>query len=168
MATDIDLFAIKERIKDILNDDTDLFDATGSDRKVRVIDSGAPRMMNNLILETTLPHIWITNDFLIDTVKLKGAVVSNANLVTEHTLGLRIIIMAEEKDGFKVEEVLDDFVKLIAEKITENFELQNPSSGADPKADSCRISQITELSTAMTGQSRQGRIISLKCVVTTG
>ena len=169
MATDVDVFAVKEQIVDILDSNATIFDATGANGKVRLIEAGAPRMKDNLIVETTLPHIWVTNDNTIDEVKITNSTQSNAPKVTTHTLGLKIILLAQEKDGFKVEEVLDDFVKLINEEITENYDLRDPGGlESTSVADSCIVKRVTELSPAMTGKSRQGRNIFLKCVVTTG
>ena len=89
--------------------------------------------------------------------------------MTKHTIGLKIIILAKEKDGFFVEEQLDDFTKLINEIITTNYDLRDPGGAENTsQADSCKIRRITELSSQMTGKARQGRVIFLKCVVTTG
>jgi len=166
MATDVDVFGIKERIADILDSDSALFDATGANNKIRKIDTGAPRMKDGLIVETTLPHIWVTNDTIIDDVRQMSSTVSNAPKTLEHNLHFRIILLAQKKDGFKVEEQLDDFVQLIGQTITENYELNNPVGGADPLADSCRILQVSELNSAQTGLDKQGRIIRLLCLKT--
>ena len=168
MAIDVDLFAIKLRIVDILDSQTTLFDATGASGKVRLIEAGAPRMKGNLIVETTLPHIWVTNEPVIDDIREPTTTEGDASKVLTHTLSLKIILLAQEKDGFDVEEVLDDFVKIINEEISGNHELHNPVGGADPLADYCYVRRVAELSSQMTGKSRQGRVISLKCVVTTG
>ncbi len=169
MAIDVDLFAIKQRIVDILDSNTTLFDATGASGKVRKIEAGAPRMTDNLIVETTIPHIWVTNDAIIDDITIENIVQGNAPQFTKHNISLKILLLAQEKDGFKVEEVLDDFVKLINEEITENYDLRQPAGAESTSvADSCIIRRVTEMGAAMTGKSRQGRIISLKCLVTTG
>lgn len=169
MATDIDLWEIKKQVVDILDSNATIFDATGANSKVRKIDTGAPRMKGNLIVETTLPHIWVTNDTVIDEVRVRNSTESNAPKTTEHTLGLKIILLAEEKDGFDVEEVLDDFVKLITEEITENYDLRDPGGAENTSVvDSCIVKRVMELSPAMAGRARQGRIITLKAVVTTG
>lgn len=167
MATDVDLFGIKQRIVDILDSNSTLFDATGANDKVRKIDAGAPRM-SRLRNETTLPHIWVTNEDAIDVIRQNNSVGGNAPKVLEHQINFKIILMAQEKDGFKTEEVLDDFVKLINQSITENYELNDPATGLSPLADSCYPSRVVELGRVFTGLSLSGRVISLKCVVTTG
>jgi len=167
MATDVDVFAIKEQIGDILDSDTDLFDATGASGKVRKITIGAPRMVR-LVMETTLPQIWITNDSIIDTVRQRTAVQSNAPKTLEHTLRFKIILLEDAKDGPKAEEILDDFVKLINEDITENYDLRDPGGlESTSVADSCVIEQVSELSN-LAGLAKAGRIIKLKAIVTTG
>jgi len=166
MAVDVDVFGIIQRIVDILDSDSTLFDSTGANGKVRKIDSGAPRM-TRLIVETTLPHIWVTTDRTIDTITEPKITISNAVTVLQHQLNFKIILMAQEKDGFKVEEVLNDFVKLINQDLTANYDLRDPSSGLTPLVDSSRITGVVELDTAITGLSRQGRTITLRCVKTT-
>ena len=167
MATDVDVFAVKERIVDILDSDTALFDATGASGKVRKITTGAPRM-SRLEKETTVPQIWVTNDVIIDGQK-RGPTQSNAPLTTEHTLRFRIILIDDAKDGPKTEEKLDDFVKLINEDITENYDLRQPAGAESTSvADSCVVEQVSELNPAFTGLFRSGRVIKLKAVVTTG
>ncbi len=168
MATDVDVFAIKEKIVDILDSNATIFDATGANSKVRKIDKGAPRMREELILETTLPHIWVTNDSTIDVVSVRHSTQSNAPLITEHTIGLKIILLAQEGRGALVEEVLDDFVKLITEEITENFDLRTPAGAESTSvADKCVVTRVEELSSRMSGKARQGRVIHLTCKVTT-
>jgi len=168
MATDVDVFAIKEKLVDILDSDSDLFSATGASSKVRKIDTGGPRMREDLILETTLPHIWVTNDSTVDVVSVRHSTQSNAPLITEHTLGFKIILLAQEGRGAKVEEVLDDFVQLINEDITENFDLRTPAGAESTSVvDKCVVTRVAELSSRMAGRARQGRVIHLTCKVTT-
>lgn len=168
MATDVDLFAIKEQIVDILDSDTTLFDNTGADGKIRKITAGAPRM-SSLRRESTLPQIWVTNDTVIDTISRRTSTKSNAPLSTEHDIGLRLILLDDAKDGPKAEEKLDDFVKLINEIITENYDLRDPGGlESTSVADSCVVSQITEIDPRFIGTERSGRIIRLRLKVTTG
>jgi len=166
MATDVDVFAGKEQIVDILDSDTGLFDATGANDKIKKITTGAPRM-SRLVRETTLPQIWVTNDTIIDDVRQKG-VQSNAPLSTEHTLHFRLILLADGKDGPKAEEILDDFVKLINEIITENYDLRDPGGAENTSVvDSCVVQQVSEIPN-LAGLAKAGRIIKLKAIATTG
>ena len=166
MATDVDLFAIKERLVDILDSDTALFDATGASGKIRRIRAGAPRMAE-LKRETHRPAIWVTNDSLIDTVRQRNPTASNAPITQEHTFGLRLILIVDAKDGPKAEEKLDDFVQLIQQTIIENYDLRTPGGAESTSvADSCVVDQVTELNPAFAGTDKSGRIVRLKVVVT--
>lgn len=167
MATDIDIFAIKERIVDILDSDTDLYDATGADGKVRKIEAGAPDL-NKIDRETVLPHIFVTNDTVIEDVKLTGSAVSNALKSQQHTLQFKIILVVDGKDGPKAEETADDFAKLIKETMSENFDLRNPSTGLDPKVLGCNLLQHGILNTNLFGSSKQGRFLRYRALVNTG
>ena len=167
MATDVDVHGIIKRIVDILDSDATLFDATGANGKVRKIESGALRMPIKVV-ETTLPHIWVTSENTLDLITQIGASASNAIKGLSHTLFFKIILIAKEKDGFKVEEVLDDFVKLINQDITANRRLKDPAAANDPLVDSCIVQQVRELDTSLTGLDRQGRIVILKAVKVTG
>lgn len=168
MATDVDTFAIKEQIVDILDSDTALFDATGAGGKVRKITAGAPRM-EKIARETTIPQIWVTNDNIIDDIRRKNVVQANAPKTLEHTMHFRIILIDDAKDGPKTEEKLDDFVKLINETITENYDLRDPGGAEGTSVvDNCTVIQVTELSPSLAGKDRSGRVIRLRAVVTTG
>ncbi len=165
MVVEVDLFAIKERIVSILGKDTTLFSATGADGKVRKIIAGSPRIEFDSLKETTLPIIFVTHENQISNILRKTGFVNNSITSLEHTIRLKIILLAEEKDGFDVEEVIDDFVKLILEDIEEDIQLKD---GGNPICDSCIPERIYDLSTTQKGYSRQGRIITLKILKTTG
>ena len=166
MATDVDLFAIKEKIVDILDSDSDLFSSSGASDKVRKITAGAPRM-SKLVRETTVPQIWVTNDTLIDEVKQRNPTASNAPVSQEHTFHLRIILIDDAKDGPAAEEKLDDFVQLIQQTMIENYDLRTPAGAESTSvADSCVVDQVTELNPTFAGTERSGRIIRLRVVVT--
>ena len=165
MATDVDLFAIKEQLVDILDSDSDLFDATGANNKVRRIRAGAPRMAE-LKRETHIPAIWVTNDSLIDEVKQRNPVASNAPITQEHTFHLRLILIDDAADGPRAEEKLDDFVQLIQQTIIENYDLRDPGGAESTSVvDSCVVEQVTELNPQFAGHDKSGRIIRLKVVV---
>jgi len=166
MATDVDLFAIKEQIVDILDSNTALFDATGASNKVRRIRAGAPRMAE-LRRETHIPAIWVTNDTLIEEVRQRNPTASNTPITQEHTYHLRIILIDDAADGPRAEEKLDDFVQLIQQTIIENYDLRDPGGlESTSVADLCVVDQVTELSPALAGHDQSGRIIRLRVVVT--
>jgi len=165
MVTDVDLWAIKEQIVNVLDSDTDLFDATGARGKIRKVTVGAPRM-DRLKKETTLPQIWVTNDNIIDDIKNATTTQANAYNLVEHTLHFRLILLEDAKDGPKAEEKLDDFVQLINQTIGENYDLRDPG-GAEVTSvvDSCRVIQVLEFP-GLSGLAKAGRIIRLLAVKT--
>lgn len=168
MATDVDTWEVKKQIESILEADSTLFDSTGALGKVRKIESGAPRM-SELVKETTLPHIWITNDSVIETIRVLASTEGNAPNMLEHTMNFKIILMVEEKDGFDSEEVLDDFVKLIKQDITANYDLRDPGGAESTRvADSTELKQVSQLDPVTMGRRRHGQVISLRVMVTTG
>ena len=161
-STDIDTWAIKLRIVDILDSDSDLFSATGASGKVRQIIAGAPDL-NDIKNEDILPVIYVTNDNVIDDMRYSsGSVVGGVPKVVEHILGFRIILITEGKNGPDAEEKTDDFVKLILEIIQEDYDLTGSGSAL---VDSCIPVQHFVLNQNMIGSEKQGRVIRLKCRV---
>jgi len=156
-STDIDTWAIKLKIVDLLDNDSTLFSATGANGKVRQIIAGAPNM-NDIKNEDRLPIIYVTNDNVIDDMRYSSGSVVSVPKVVEHILGFRIILITEGKDGPDAEEKTDDFVKLILEIIEENYTLAS-------LVDSCIPVQHFVLNQNMIGAEKQGRIIRLKCRV---
>jgi len=166
MATDLDLYAIKERIEAVLENNSTLYDDTGANSKVRQIDAGAPDL-NAISRETVLPHIFITNDDIIEDITQEAPTISNAAKTLEHTVNFLIILVVDGKDGPKAEETADDFAKLIKEEITGNTDLRDPSNGSDPKVARCLITQHAILNRNLFGSSKQGRVFRLRCVAYT-
>lgn len=165
MVIEIDLFAIKQRIVAILQADAGLYDATGAGGKLRQIEAGSPLMNFRVATESVLPHAWVTNENQMDSMTLRGSIVSNAVTEMEHTVRFRIIIISDKKDGATVEKQLDDFTKMILEDIESDVTLKN---GGSPICDLCVPERIYELDQSLSGHTRQGRVITLKCLKTTG
>ena len=97
--TTVDLFAIKEKIVEILKaDTTNLWDSTPSDKtKFRKIESGSPSP--KAIQEPPLPRLWVTSDETVALVKPLGVIESNASKGEEYDIRLKIIFVVEAKDG---------------------------------------------------------------------
>ena len=161
MVVEVDLFGLKEAIVTILKADSVLFSATGASGKVRKIIAGSPRVEFDSLKETTLPIIFVTHEDQIDSMVRTTGIVSNAITTMTHTIRFKIILLAEEKDGHDVEEVLDDFMKLILQDIEEDVNLNG-------NVDLCVPERLYNLSASQIGFARQGRVITLKCLKTTG
>ncbi|MCH8847327.1 MAG: hypothetical protein IIC11_11450, partial [Proteobacteria bacterium] len=93
--TEVDYWAMKERIATILkHDTTNLYNASASDKtKFRKIEAGAPDM--NKPIQGPFPRIYITNEDRFDEMSPKGVVVSRNQKVSEHIMRFLIIAVCE-------------------------------------------------------------------------
>jgi len=163
----IDYFGIKQRIVDILkNDTTNLFSATASDKtKFRKIEAGAPDL--NKPLQGPLPRIFVTNDNIVDEIVSVGSTISNAGKMFRHTMRFLIIAVADGKDGPKAEETIDDFVKLIIEKLRTDVDLRTIGGAESTQlADTSMVERVDILNRDLIGTDITGRIIRLKVIST--
>jgi len=166
--TEVDYWAMKERIATILKDDTtNLYNASASDKtKFRKIEAGAPD--KNKPSQAPLPRIFITNDERFDQMKSKAIIETRNHKMTEHTMMFKIIAVCEGKDGPDAEEKIDDFTKLILQKIKNHNDLSKPTDNTDPLADWSFPESVDILNREMVGDKIAGRVIRLKVVSTTG
>ncbi len=163
----IDYWAIKERIVTILKNDTaNLFSATPSNKtKFRLIEAGAPD--SNKPLKGNLPRIFVTNDNIVDEIVSVGSKVSNAGKMFRHTMRFLIIAVADAKHGPKAEEIIDDFVKLIIEKLRTISDLRTPGGAESTQlADDSVVERVDILNADLIGTDITGRIIRLKVIAT--
>ena len=168
MVTALDLFSIKERIRDILqNDTTDLYSATPSDKtKFRKIEAGSPKLVNGKI-PSPFPALYVTHDNPINDMEPPWNVSANVGNTFENNVNFLLIYIADGKHGQKVEETLDDFTKLITETLQENYDLRNPSDGTDPKVARSWVGQWAELNSQLIGESVQGRVLRFRTIAYT-
>lgn len=166
MATDLDIFAIKERIAAILKNDTDLYTTTAESGKVRKIEAGAPPL-NDITRTTVLPHIFITNDDIIEEVIQHGSTSSNQSRALWHQVNFIIILVTQRSTGPKAENQADDLTKLIKETMAENKDLRHPTAGNDPKVSTCTITRQRIGNKTLFGTTKQDRILSLRCKIFT-
>lgn len=164
----IDFFGIKEQIVAILKSDTtNLFDATpaqGVKTKFRIIEAGAPSKMN--INQPPLPRLWVTNDTLIANVTPTAIFQGNAAKGTEYDYRINIIFVVEEKDGPDTEEGIDDFTKLIIDKIEGNYDLRDDGGLESTRvADGANVIAIQDLPAMFKGDRVKGRVIKFKVIV---
>lgn len=157
MVTELDIFAIKERIEAILENDTDLYDATGaSATKLRQIVVGHPE-------EKTLPsrHAFITNAERYESIR-PVSVISNAWLSLTHDIDFEIHVILKGKSSRDMEEQFDDFRKLIYEAIEENNQLEDPNNpDTDPKVATCWPRATQHFGR---GTNEQKLVITLHCI----
>lgn len=164
--TSIDFFGIKERIVEILkNDTTNLWDSTPSDKtKFRKIEAGSPTTKG--INQPPLPRCWVTSDDLIANVSNVAIVSSNVPNGKEYDFRIKIMFVVESKDGPKTEEDIDDFTKAIINQLETNYDLRTPGGAESTRlAESSEITQVMNLPTMFKGDTVKGRVIRLKVIV---
>ena len=165
----IDIFGIKQQIVAILKSDTsNLYDATpsqGVKTKFRIIEAGAPSKLN--INQPPLPRLWVTSDTLIANVSQITTIGSNASNGQEYDVRINIVFVVEAKSGPATEEDIDDFTKLIIDKLEANYDLRD-DGGAEStsKVDSSQVITIQDLPAMFKGDRVMGRVIKFKCMVT--
>ena len=166
--TEVDYWAMKERIATILKDDTtNLYNASASDKtKFRKIEAGAPDL--NKPVQGPLPRIFITNDDVFDRMKSVTVVQTRNHKMTEHLMVFKIIAICEGKDGPDAEEKIDDFTKLILEKIKNHQDLSKPTDNTDPLADWSFPTEVNILNRELVGVKIAGRVIRLQVLTTSG
>ena len=166
--TEVDYWAMKERIATILkHDTTNLYNASASDKtKFRKIEAGAPDM--NKPVQGPFPRIFITNEDRFDEMSPKGVVVSRNQKLSEHIMRFLIIAVCEGKDGPDAEEKIDDFTKLILQKIKNHNDLSKPTDNTDPLADWSFPESVDILNRELIGDKIAGRVVRLKVKTTTG
>lgn len=163
--TTIDLFAIKQRIVEILQSDTNLYDSTPSDKtKFRKIEAGSPSP--KAIQEPPLPRLWVTSDDVVANINHVAVIENNIHKGDEYDIRIKIIFVVEAKDGPTTEEKIDDFTKLIIEKLEANYDLRNTSGTESTRvAESSRVTQIMDLPALFKGDRVKGRSIKFQVIV---
>lgn len=157
MVTEIDLWAIKTRIKDILEANTTL------NEFFRDFHVGAPA--GNVSEGQPMPYIFITNDEgLIEEDEEASTVQNDAPVTSKHTLHFMIVYMITEKDGPTTEKSLDDIGKTVKETLKENHHLKNPTSSDDPMAFRSYPEETRPLNRDKLGQEVQGRVLFFKVI----
>ena len=162
----MDLFAIKERIVDILKSDTtNLWDSTPSDKtKFRKIEAGSPSP--KAIQEPPLPRLWVTSDDVVANVSHVAVVENNIHLGDEYDIRIKILFVVEAKDGSKTEEDIDDFTKSIIEKLEGNYDLRAVGGAESTRlAEASQVIQIMDLPAMFKGDRVKGRAIKFKVLV---
>ncbi len=164
--TSLDLFAIKERVVDILKSDTtNLWDSTPNDKtKFRKIEAGSPSP--KAIQEPPLPRCWVTSDQNVAVQTHHMVVTNNQGNGEEWDVRLLIYLVVEAKDGSDTEEKIDDFTKAIVELLDNNYDLRAPGGLESTRvAEASEIIAINDLPAMFKGDRVRGRMIRLKVIV---
>ena len=103
MVTEVDHHAIKTRIMNILKDDTNTYDSTGSPNKLVDIFVGRP-YANNLSAHPT-PFCFIANEDNLEEQEPEAVVENNAVQATKHECFYLICMVDDAQDGREVEKL---------------------------------------------------------------
>jgi len=166
--TEVDYWKMKERIRDILQDDTsNLYNATASDKtKFRKVEAGAPDL--NKPIQGPFPRIFITNDDRFDKMTERAVIQTRNHKATEHRMIFKIILVCDGKNGPDAEEKIDDFTKIVLEKIKNHNDLSVPTDNSNPLADLSFPESVDILNRELIGDKIAGRVIKLRVIATTG
>ncbi len=162
MVTEIDVWAIKSRIVDILKDIDDLYTSTGEENKVRAINVGHP---NGKAEAGVLPNIFVTNAQRFRVITKKGNVIANAWKVIDQRIRFEIWITVDGKDSPDAEQKIDGFEEQVLKAIEENNQLGDPLiPGTDFKV-ATSLPVTTEFRRSeMLGTNIQQKIVTIECI----
>jgi len=164
MAVEVDHDAIKTKIVAILKANATLF--TGTDlTKIRAITVGFPQ--GDPFTDQMFDYIFITNSAPFETIRNDGrAVVSNAIKALIHTFNYDIVIIVNGTDARDAETKLDDFQKLTLETLEADVDLTG--AGTTDVDISFPVSVQPYRNATNEGTGKKGRVITLRCIKTTG
>jgi hypothetical protein len=166
MVTEIDVWAIKTRIADILKANIELYTTTGEEGKVRNINVGHS---NGEGEGGVLPNIFITNAQRFRVITKKGNVITNVWKTIDQRIRFEIHLTVDGKDSPTAEQSADGLEKLILESIENNNQLTDVLiPGTDPLVDTS-LPVTTEFRRSdMLGTNVQQKVITIECIKTIG
>jgi hypothetical protein len=165
MATELNHNTIKDQIVAILQADTTLYTTTGEANKLRKITTGFPP--GGEMDDEMLPFAYVTNSpGTFETIK-PGVAVSNAVKVLIHTVFYDVVVVGDLRDARFTENLQDDLQQKILENIEEDHDLTGATSSVVDLCVPVKVAQLKPDEESM-GKSLKGRIITLRCQVTTG
>ena len=169
MVTAVDHNAIKTRIRDILRNESTLYNSTsiGDSGTFRSLEVGTPD--SRKINELNHPSCFITSSEIIEDAIQVGVTSADTDKATEHIIRYLIVFTVDEKDGRKAEETLDSTGKIIAEVLRANKHLgtvANPTLGR--LVQEIWPEQLGILNRDLAGSNVQGRVWRVKVKAYTG
>lgn len=119
--TEPDVNLIKQEIISILQTDENLWQEDNHEVGFQVMEVGLPT--NNVFKGLAYPVLYVTNEAGLETDKPLGAVQNGEITGSQHLFKFRIIFFDQSEDGQATEKSLDDYYKLIKQKLKENYQL---------------------------------------------
>jgi hypothetical protein len=152
VVTELDHTAIINRIIEIFQADSNLYNADGS--KIR-------HFINGKVTEPlNYPYLYITieseDDRPFEAVTVGGAPSLMSQTSSYHKFNYVVVIVTIKKDAQTAEQSLNGWVKLIKERLKSNVQFQKPTDGTDPKV---KMSHPVKMR-AKTGLDAKGTVVA--------
>lgn len=158
---EIDIWAIKQRIVEIIKADTTLNPAKiTSKAALRTIETGAP-YINELSEVSVTPAVFVTDHIRTDEIDQPVVSESNTPNTLNHKIRLMILVLADGKDGAESEQNVNGFVKRILEILEANQHLRQPPSGTTNLVHFSVPESVEIIDSSLVGTGKQGRAITL-------
>jgi hypothetical protein len=158
LAAELNRDTIKDAFVTLLQSNSDLYDATGADSKIRKITTGRP---NDELNDSGIPYIFVRNARgTFENIRRQDLAISGASKIIQHELFFEVVVVAIRKNSKGVENALDDFQELILETLEGDQDIGGSVDTSDP----IRVADYPIPSIA-TG--KQGRIITVRCTKVT-
>lgn len=160
-----DNYAIKKRIKEIIEADKDLFNAKGEDGKLLQVFVGMPK--NNNIYAIGTPYLVITNAPKFITAIQAAGITNNGYTSKDYTVNYTIIVIDKQQDGPAVEKSLDAILKKLTDTLDANVTLRK-SDGSDELVKNSIVGQVQMLGAGQfRGKATDGFEMNLICRIFT-
>ena len=162
MATELNHDTIKAAIVTVLKSDvTNIFDVSGGTDKLRAITVGYP-LGGDPFEDKDRNYAFVVNNVTLESNKRVGSTTADEHNAIEHTIRYDVHFIMHGEQGRDCEKNLDTMQKAIMEVLEEDQDLGATVDGSFPE----RV-VVLRPETSL-GKSKQGRIITIKAIKTTG
>ncbi len=163
MATELNHDIIKAAIVTILkaSEPNAAFDSSGGVDKLRSITVGYA-LGGDPLEDKQRNYAFVTNNVTLETNRLLGTTISDEPSLIEHIVRYDIYVVIFGEQGRDAEKNLDTIQKAVLELLEADQDLGGTVDESFPE----RV--IVLKPDATLGKAKQGRIITIRCVVTTG
>lgn len=170
MVTETNHHENKQRIVEILKDDNTIYSGTESDDKLRDIIVGIPDGGDER--SDFLNYAYVTNGRPFESINNKRGSrrPDGSYTILEHHVRYDIVFIIDQKNAQDAEKLLDVLHNRINKRLEENPQLKSTGNVPDdPKCDTSHPERIDPYKPELyKGGSKQGRVITLYCEISTG
>lgn len=164
--TEVDHQKIKNRICQIIQSDTNIYDQNNPEGKLRHVQVGMPpgKFPQNL-QDLNHPALVITNNIRwIETRKKRGESNTGALSSLDHIVRYDLYVIHQDSDSVAVEKTLDLLWKGLYERLEQFANLRKPSDDTDALVQES-FPVRTELFTEFRGSDIDGFRVTLECLI---